>query len=164
MSKILTKEIRNNVAELFKCETIKNRQSDMLGDRLLQFTDVDPCLAKNIYDILNGKTDEVLPYDVIKRLMDEAKHNMISVGYGVFINKNLEICITKSIDDGLYERVDFITPDIHEAVLTCPFYYFFDIDMKKDNTYDNKKINALQEYIKGYFLEEEKSKKKKLVK
>lgn len=104
-----------------------------------------------------------MPYDVIKRLMDESKHNMISVGYVVFINKNLEICITKLIDDGLYERVDFITPDIHKAVLTCPFYYFFDIDMEKDNTYDNKRINALQEYIKGYFLEEEKSKKKSLL-
>lgn len=136
----------------------------MLDDRLLQFTDVDPCLAKNIYDILNGKTDEVLTYDVIKRLMVEAKHNMISVGYGVFINKDLEMCITKLIDDGLYERVDFITPDIHEAVLTCPFYYFFDIDVEKDNPYDNKRINALQEFFKGYFLEEEKSKTKKIVK
>lgn len=136
----------------------------MLDDRLLQFTDVDPCLAKNIYDILNGKTDEVLTYDVIKRLMVEAKHNMISVGYGVFINKDLEICITKLIDGGVYERVDFITPDIHETVLTCPFYYFFDIDVENDNPYDNKRINALQEFFKGYFLEEEKSKTKKIVK
>lgn len=150
---------------LVKKEVNKNQQRSMDGiDISRQRNMYDSSFAKNIYDILNGKTDEVSPYDVIKRLMDEAKHNMISVGYGVFINKNLEICITKSIDDGLYERVDFITPDIHEAVLTCPFYYFFDIDMKKDNTYDNKRINDLQEYFKGYFLEEEKSKEKKLVK
>lgn len=150
---------------LVKKEVNKNQQRSMDGiDISRQKNMYDSSFAKNVYDILNGKTDEVLPYDVIKRLMDEAKHNMISVGYGVFINKNLEICITKSIDDGLYERVDFITPDIHEAVLTCPFYYFFDIDMKKDNTYDNKRINDLQEYFKEYFLEEEKSKEKKLVK
>lgn len=150
---------------LVKKEVNKNQQRSMDGiDISRQKNMYDSSFAKNVYDILNGKTDEVLPYDVIKRLMDEAKHNMISVGYGVFINKNLEICITKSIDDGLYERVDFITPDIHEAVLTCPFYYFFDIDMKKDNTYDNKRINDLQEYFKGYFLEEEKSKEKKFVK
>ena len=96
--------------------------------------------------------------------MDESKHNMISVGYGVFINKDLEICITKLIDGGVYERVDFITPDIHETVLTCPFYYFFDIDVENDNPYDNKRINALQEFFKGYILEEQKTKTKKIVK
>lgn len=150
---------------LVKKEVNKNQQRSMDGiDISRQRNMYDSSFAKNVYDILNGKTDEVLSYDVIKRLMTEAKHNMISVGYGVFINKNLEICITKLIDGGLYKRVDFITPDIHEAVLTCPFYYFFDIDVEKNNPYDNKRINDLQEYFKGYFLEEEKSKTKKIVK
>ena len=85
MSKILTNEIRSNVAELFKCETIKNRQRDMLGDRLLQFTDVDPCLAKNIYGILNGKTDEVLTYDVIKRTCENCFMNIWSNKINSFI-------------------------------------------------------------------------------
>lgn len=150
---------------LVKKEVNKNQQRSMDEiDISRQRNMYDSSFAKNVYDILNGKTDEVLSYDVIKRLMTEAKHNMISVGYGVFINKNLEICITKLIDGGLYKRVDFITPDIHEAVLTCPFYYFFDIDVEKNNPYDNKRINDLQEYFKGYFLEEEKSKTKKIVK
>lgn len=174
MSKILTNEIRSNVAELFKCEIVKNRQRDMLDDRLLQSIDVDSCLAKNIYDILNGKTDEVLTYDVIKRLMAEAKHNMISVGYGVSVDRKLGTYVGKIVSEGgSLERIDYISPDEYEAYVVISrncrrgnstTYDFRKIDLKNDEIYNMERVRALQEYFKGYFLEEEKSKEKKLVK
>lgn len=174
MSKMLTNEIRENVAGLYKCETVKNRQRDMLGDRLLPSIEVDPCLAKNIYDILNGKTDEVLTYDVIKRLMDEAKHNMISVGYGVSVDRKLGAYVGKIVSEGgALERIDYISPDEYEAYVVISrnsrkgnstTYDYRKIDIKKDGIYNMERIRALQEYFKGYFLEEEKSKTKKIVK
>lgn len=146
----------------------------MLDDRLLQFTDVNPCLAKNIYDILNGKTDEVLSYDVIKRLMDEAKHNMISVGYGVSVDRKLGTYVGKIVSEGgALERIDYISPDEYEAYgvisRNCrrgnsTTYDSRKIDLKNDEIYNMERVRALQEYFKGYFLEEEKSKTKKIVK
>lgn len=176
MSQMLTNEIRENVAEVYKCETIKNRQRDMMLDESMSPSiDVDPCLAKNIYDILNGKTDEVLTYDVIKRLMDEAKHNMISVGYGVSIDRKLGAYVGKIVSKGgALERIDYISPDEYEAYVVISrksrrrnsnsTYDYRKIDLKNDEIYNMERVRALQEYFRRYFLEEEKSKTKKIVK
>lgn len=139
-------------------EINRNQQSSMhKSQKIMDNFNTDTVFAKNIYEFLNGKTGDVLERDSIKRIIEKAETDIVSIGYGVSINKNLEIRITKPINNYVSERLDIITPEIHEAYIT---YLNIDkcddeIDIEKDNTYDINRIHILQEYLKEYFLEED---------
>ena len=140
---------------LVKKEVNKNQQRSMDGiDISRQRNMYDSSFAKNVYDILNGKTTDVLTYEDIKIIMDRTEGKIISSGYGVFIDRNLQIVILKpspTVED--LTRVDYITPDSYET------------DFRRSNESKNKKndlvndvyniemIHILQDYLKGYRLE-----------
>lgn len=139
-------------------EMNKNQQSSMhKSQKRMDTYNTDIVFAKNIYEFLNGKTDDVLDYDSIKRIIDKAETELISIGCGVSINKDLGIRITKVINDYGRERLDIITPELHEAYTALPDSDtgFRKLDAEKDNIYDVNRIQILQKYLKEYFTEKD---------
>ncbi len=127
-------------------EMNKNIQSSMHRNKVRSdYLNMDSMFAKSIYDFLNGKTDGVLDYSSIKRIIDKSESDIMSIGFGAAINKDLEIRITKLINDYGRERLDIISPKTHEAYITYLNRDTFvnEIDVEKDNVYDINRIHAL---------------------
>ena len=144
-------------------EMNKNLQSSMHRNKVrTDYINMDSVFAKSIFDFLNGNSNNVLDYDSIKRIIDKSESDIISIGYGAAINKDLEIRITKLVNDYGRERLDIISPETHEAFTTYLNRDTFlnEIDVEKDNIYDVNRIHALQKYLKGYFKEKEEEKPK----
>lgn len=114
-------KIGTDFGVLVKKEVNKNQQRSMDGiDISRQRNTYDSSFAKNVYDILNRRATDVLTYESIKRIIDRTDEGIISSCYGITINRNLKISISRPASPTRkLIRNDYITSDSHNIEFIC---------------------------------------------
>lgn len=138
---------------LVKKEVNKNQQRSMDGIVFLGHNDkMDSSFAKNIYDILNRRATDVLTYEAIKRIIDRTDGEIISSGYGITINRNLKISISRPASPTRkLIRNDHITSDSHNTEFICyDKKYLKEKELVDGDIYNVEMIQLLQDYLKGF--------------
>ena len=121
------------------------------GD-LIDASEVDSSLARQIFDFLNGNTKKLPLYVEIDNLLYNSG-DLISIGYGLTINKDLEISITTKIENSKRIRVDVISKDGYHAYTRLPGATFFTgdpINVSVNPIYSGSRIIVLMAYLADY--------------
>ncbi len=121
------------------------QQSLQSNTSFSQDLDVDWKLAGYIYNFLIGKSDKLPNYEYMVKFMEAAETDTVSVGYGLDINKNLEVVITEPISIKTV-RLDVITPTNYEVYEKSVSFYRA-IDANEFPKFDVKRIKNLQKYL-----------------
>lgn len=124
------------------------QQSLQSNASFFQDLDVDWKLAGYIYNFLTGKSDKLPNYEYVINFIEVSKTDIISVGYGVDINKSLQVTATEPISYKT-ERVDVITPTTYEA-FEKNAGYIRAIDVNEFPKFEAKRIEILQKYLVGF--------------
>lgn len=114
--------------------------------------DVDSSLSKIFYEFLNAKSNDVPNNDYIKKIIDEAKDEYVSVGYGITVtyDDGIKLTCVRPMEDGT-ERLDVITSDDYKALkMTNSGYRKVNLEKEKNRIFNPKRVEIVQERLGVY--------------
>ena len=128
-------------------------------NKALESMNINKSLSKYIYEFLIGKTNELPNIDFFKKVFMISKNKIISMGYGITINKDFEIVYTSPIDDSDIERIDIINLNGYMAFKENPGFkeenytetrneFNRMVDVNKNPIFDIKRVNYIRQYLK----------------
>lgn len=126
-----------------------NMQKTMQDDIVRYDYNGDYSLAKSIDDFLNAKSNSLINYELLEKIIKNANSSLISVGMGITVDDDLKITIVEPINE-TENRVDVIKTNDYYAFFEKKDSKFDLIDLEKDKRYDRKRIDFLRSYIKNY--------------
>ena len=135
-------------------EVNKNMQDKLGPDNFIELdSEIDWTLSGYIYYFLNGKIDILPGIDYIEKLINQNEEsNIISLGYGIDVtkyNNGLVVKCREPIND-IIDRIDIITKSDYEAKACSKKGGVKDININNFPKYENKRVVALQNYLKKY--------------
>ena len=141
-----------SMEELGLVQSLKNKNMQSSFDSNDNYFEEEPDwkLAYIFTNYLSGKEDILPTFEFINDLEKEAKRNIISLGYGMSISKEMKVSIEEPITSNIIRR-DVITPKSYKAYeYNINTDSIKDIDITKYPRYKIDRINKLMMYLESY--------------
>ena len=143
--------MKDNLTEIKKSLESKVESLQQGKDSVVEVdNNIDWYLAYYVYNFLSGKSTKLPSYEFIDDVINDANIDVVSMGYGIRIDKHLHISCTNMITSNL-ERVDIITPTDYRAFTTDTKEEVLDVDVDSYPIYDKNRVDYLKQYMYEYF-------------
>ena len=139
-------------------EAMSRRQGRNLAGQNKSFENmnINSSLARAFNDFLNGKTNGLPNINLFADIYRKSKYNVVSMGYGIIINKEFKLTYESPCEDDKYEREDIFTPDWYKAVIYLKtdvknvdvIKTYKQIDANKEPLFEKGRINFTVNYLR----------------